>query len=65
MTVQDHATHVDEMTDSEFHTFAEAECQRLMGMSTAEFIERWNRGDFRSDDDPKVTRVAMLLPDAR
>jgi hypothetical protein len=65
MITQSHATSVEEMTAEEHRAFVEAECQRLLGLSAAEFTERWNRGDYSASDDPKVTRVAMLLPDAR
>ena len=59
------ATEVDEMTKGDYCAFVEAECQRALGLSTAEFLRRWTNGHYRLVDDMKVVRVAALLPDAR
>lgn len=36
--------------------------QRNLGMSGDEFRQRWTAGEFTGSKDPRVTRVAMLLP---
>jgi hypothetical protein len=38
---------------------------RLLGMSGEHFRDCWERGKFAEDEDPRVTRVAMLMPSAR
>ena len=39
------------------------QARRYLKMSGAEFIRRWNAGEFRDDPDrPGVARLAMLLP---
>ena len=44
----------------------EEEARRSLGLSAAELVEAWNKGDFDSDPDrPEVMRVVMLLPLAR
>lgn len=63
-THADPAADVDEQTPQQYSELLEREAKRLMGMSAEEFAERWRSGEFRGNDDPKVTQVAMLLPDA-
>lgn len=60
----DAAAEVEEQTEEQRRELLEHEARRLMGMSAEEFAERWRNGEFRENDDPKVTQVAMLLPDA-
>ena len=44
----------------------EGAAQRELGISAEEFIQRLEAGKFGdADDDPRVMRVAMLLPSAR
>ncbi|MBF5032272.1 MULTISPECIES: hypothetical protein [unclassified Micromonospora] len=56
---------VVELTPDEEHEYIQRESRRLLGMDVEEFRQRWEAGEFRDNDDPKVTQVAMLLPDAR
>lgn len=37
----------------------------LLGMKAEEFIAAWDAGEYRTTDDPRVVRVAMLLPFVR
>lgn len=53
-----------ELTPDEEYEYIQRECRRLLGMELDEFRRRWQAGEFRDNDDPKVTQVAMLLPDA-
>lgn len=55
---------VVELTAAEERAYIDHECRRLLGMSADEFARLWKIGEFRDNDDPKVTQVAMLLPDA-
>ncbi len=36
-----------------------------LNISGAEFLAKWDAGDFEHVDDPAVTRVSMLIPFAR
>ncbi|MEV6299570.1 hypothetical protein AB0M02_09215 [Actinoplanes sp. NPDC051861] len=39
--------------------------RKLLGISGAEFLVRWDRGDYEESDDMAITKVAMLIPFAR
>jgi hypothetical protein len=60
----DAAAEVDELTPEQQRALLESEARRNLNMSADEFAARWKAGEFRDNDDPKVTQVAMLLPDA-
>jgi hypothetical protein len=67
MTTQtnaDAAADVDELTPQQTRDLLEREAQRLLSMSADDFATKWRAGEFKANDDPKVTQVAMLLPDA-
>lgn len=53
-----------ELTPREDKALLERETQRQIGIGADEFAVRWRRGDYRDADDPKITSIAMLLPDA-
>jgi hypothetical protein len=57
-----HDIEVVELTAHEEYEYIEQESRRLLGMDLSEFRQRWAAGEFRDNDDPKVTQVAMLLP---
>ena len=38
------------------------QARRHLRMSGAEFIRRWDAGEFKESDRPEVVQVAMLLP---
>ncbi|MDP9796737.1 hypothetical protein J2S43_005249 [Catenuloplanes nepalensis] len=57
-------TELVELTPDEERVLLEDECQRLLGISVEEFTNGWRSGAYRDNTDPKVTQVAMLLPDA-
>jgi hypothetical protein len=59
-----HDVDVVELTPDEEYEYIQRESRRLLGMDLDEFRQRWQAGEFRGNDDPKVTQVAMLLPDA-
>ncbi|WP_159079490.1 hypothetical protein [Plantactinospora sp. BC1] len=54
---------VVEMSEEEEQDYVRSECVRLLGVDLEEFTRRWYAGEYRDHDDPKVTQVAMLLPD--
>lgn len=54
---------VVELTPDEERSYIEAESRRLLGMGAEEFRRRWDAGEFRDNGDPRITQVAMLLPD--
>jgi len=58
------AIKIVELSEEQERNYARAECLRLLGMDLDEFAGRWQAGEYRDNDDPKVTQVAMLLPDA-
>jgi hypothetical protein len=51
----------EELTAAEEQELIEREVRRTLNISTDEFRRRWEAGDYRDDDDPRVTQVAMLL----
>jgi hypothetical protein len=57
-----HEIDVVELTAREEREYIEQETRRLLGMDLSEFQRRWEAGEFRDNDDPKVTQIAMLLP---
>jgi hypothetical protein len=57
-------TEVTELTADELTAMLDREARRHLGISGAEFAGRWHAGAYRDDQDPAVTRTAMLLPDA-
>ncbi|BCB81332.1 hypothetical protein GCM10022251_61810 [Phytohabitans flavus] len=63
-TQTDPAATVDEMTPEEQRALLEREARRNLNMSADEFAAKWRAGEFQGNEDPKVTQVAMLLPDA-
>lgn len=54
------------MSKEEAQSFFEREIQRLMGMSGAEFIQRWESGEYEDLEDVPETRhvlkAAFLIP---
>lgn len=57
-------TEIQEMTTDEVLAQLDREARRTLGMSGEDFAEKWRNGEFRDNADPRVTQVAMLLPDA-
>lgn len=55
---------VVELTAAEEGEFVQSQCRRLLGMSLDEFARRWYAGEYRDSEDPNVTEIGMLLPDA-
>lgn len=55
---------VEEMTDAEAWAMLDREARQLLNVGAEEFVRRWHAGDYRDSTDPRVTHVAMLLPDA-
>jgi hypothetical protein len=53
-----------ELTRDEAREMLDREAGRLLGVSGEEFVRRWYAGEYRDCEDPKITQVAMLLPDA-
>ena len=53
---------VHELTEAEAQELFETEVGRSLGITGAEFIERWKTGKFADYADPKVTWLASLLP---
>jgi hypothetical protein len=53
-----------ELTPEQDRQLLEREAQRHLSMSADEVARRWRAGEYRDCDDPKVTSLAMLLPDA-
>lgn len=52
---------VDELTDAEVNTIF-AVATETLGLRPEEFERKWRAGDFANDPDPRITRVAMLMP---
>jgi hypothetical protein len=56
---------VRELTEDESHRLFDRAARRYLKMSGKEFLRRWGLGEFRDDDRPEVTHLAMLIPFAR
>jgi hypothetical protein len=52
---------VVELTPEEGRSLFDREAQRLLGVGGEEFVTRYEAGEY-GDDDPRIMRVAMLLP---
>ncbi|MGH3681851.1 MAG: hypothetical protein ACRDT2_16580 [Natronosporangium sp.] len=50
-----------ELTETEERALLEREVRANFNMSLAEFERRWRTGEFRDDEDPRITSVGMLL----
>jgi hypothetical protein len=55
---------VEELTEEDAWAIFEEEARRVLGITGGQFREHWTLGKFAHADDPRVTRVAMLLPSA-
>lgn len=66
MATQAHldAAAVDEFSPERQHELLDREARQSFNLTAEEFAQKWHAGEFRGDDDPKATQVAMLLPDA-
>jgi hypothetical protein len=53
-----------ELSEEEARQMLDRESRRLLNVSGEEFARRWYAGEYRDSEDPDVTQVAMLLPDA-
>jgi len=56
---------VVELTEEEGRKFFDEVTRAELGMSGEEFLRRYDAGDFRGTDDPRVVGVIMLIPFAR
>lgn len=56
---------VREASAEEGHALLDRLARELLAISGEEFVDAWDRGEYRDTDDPKVVRVAMLLPFVR
>lgn len=50
-----------ELTDAEERAMLDREVRANFNMSLAEFESHWRAGDFRDNEDPRITSVGMLL----
>lgn len=63
---QETAPRVQELTPEEGHQLFDRAARRRLGISGAEFIRRWDAGEYVGKaDEPDVSTVAMLLPFGR
>lgn len=52
-----------ELTAEQEADFIEREALKVAGVNTAEFIRRWKAGKYRDSDDPRITDLAILIPE--
>ena len=57
-------TAVRELTPEEQRAQIDEEARRVLGITGEEFAAAWRAGHYRDDPNPRVTSLAMLLPDA-
>lgn len=58
------AATVEELTLAQQWERFDSAARRYFGLDGPQFAARWRAGAYRDDSDPRVTQVAMLLPDA-
>lgn len=51
-----------ELTEAEAAALFDRAARRDLGISGAEFLARWERGDYASVEDPAAEGVAILNP---
>lgn len=56
---------VTEVSRDEGRRMFDRAAREALGISGAEFLAKWDAGEYEDNDDPAVTRVAMLIPFAR
>jgi hypothetical protein len=57
---------VHELSADEGRALFDRTARKLLGIPGAEFLTRWDRGDYEHErEDMAVTKVAMLIPFAR
>lgn len=56
---------VTEVSRDEGRRMFDRAAQEALGISGGDFLARWDAGEYEDNDDPMVTRVAMLIPFAR
>ncbi len=64
-TKADHGVDVVEVTREEGRAILDRAAREALNISGEEFLARWDAGQYEDDDNPAVTRVAMLIPFAR
>jgi hypothetical protein len=50
-----------ELTSQEERALLEREVARNFNITLEEFERRWRAGEYRDDDDPRITSLGMLL----
>jgi hypothetical protein len=53
---------VEDLAPGAIEELLEKEARDVLGVSGAEFAQRWAAGEFVGNDDPRLTDLAMLLP---
>lgn len=56
---------VREATVAEGVELFDRRARALVGLPGAEFLRRWDRGDYLESADPNVSALAVLIPFAR
>jgi hypothetical protein len=52
-----------EMSREEGYAILDKQTKAYLGISAHELIERWNAGEYRDQaEDPRIARLAMLMP---
>ena len=66
MTVVDSSRSVEVLSQEDGRRILDEQAQHYLGMSGAEFLRRWDAGEYAENPDrPEVMRLVMLLPLAR
>lgn len=55
----------DELTPDEAREIFDRAAREEFGISGEEFLRRWDAGEYADTDDPKITRLEILMPLAR
>lgn len=51
-----------ELSDEDGFAVLDAQTQKHLSIPAAEFVARWDRGEYADSDDPDVRHLAILIP---
>ena len=64
-TKQGYEVEIVEASRSEGRAMLDRAAMEELGLTADQFLGKWDAGEYEDNDDPAVTRVAMLIPFAR
>lgn len=56
---------IRELSHKDGRLYFDEQAQKYLGISGDEFLQRWDRGDYKNPDQPGVMRLSLLIPFVR